>query len=141
MNSKKNHLNPVVRLRRLDEVDIEEKKDDREGSEILRQKKGEKGSEKSHLSPVVKLRKLDERRINGWAEVVIEEEQEDSEGSESGGSILRRGLKFSSAEEYLSFMDEDRPEVDAALQPSLEGMEEEAEGEGTPSSRVVKGYS
>merc|ERR1712192_138003 len=88
------------------------------GGPILMQKKGEK----IHLSPVVRLRRLDERRINAWAQVEIEEEEDDSEGSESGGSILKKGLKFSSADAYLSFMEEDRPEVDAALQPSVEGM-------------------
>ena len=30
--------------------------------------------------------------------------------------------RAASADDYLSFMEEERPEVDAALQPSVEGM-------------------
>ena len=128
-----------------------------------REKIGEKSLEKSHLSPVVRLQKLDERRFNFWAEVDVEEEQNDGNGSESGGSILKKGLKFSSADDYLSFMEEDRPEVEAALQTSavemnyvhaeagvaeeqgngeeVGSLEKEAEDEGSPSNRVVKGSS
>ena len=128
-----------------------------------REKIWERSLEKSHLSPVVRLRKLDDRRINFWAEIDIEEEQNYGNGSESGGSILKKGLKFSSADDYLSFMEEDRPEVEAALQPSVVEMnyvydeaglgeeqgnrkedgslEKEAEDEGSPSNRVVKGSS
>ena len=119
--SGKNHLSPVVRLLRLDERSINAWAEmNIEESENVGGDR--RGSAKSHLSPVVKLRRLGERGINFWAEVDIEEEQDDSEGSESGGSILKKGLKFSSADDYLSFMEEERPEVDAALQPSVEGM-------------------
>ena len=118
-----------------------------------RENGGKGNSEKNHLNPVVRLRRLDERRINAWAGVDIEEEQDDSdEGSESGGSILKQGLKFSSADAYLSFMEEDQPEVDAALQPpeagvgeeqgngeEVESLEKEAEEEVSPLNRGGKG--
>ena len=78
-------------------------------------------------------------------EAEVEEEQEDGEESEDeetiGGSILTRGLKFSSVEDFLSFMGGDMSEVDSALQPSAVEVnstcaEEEAdqgkrEGEGS----------
>ena len=49
------------------------------------------------------------------AEIGVDGDQEVCEEGESveevdGGSILTRGVKFTSAEEFLSFMEEDRSE-------------------------------
>ena len=57
------------------------------------------------------------------AGVKVEEEQEDSEGSEEeemavGGSNLTRGVKFSSAGDFDSFLGEDKSEVEVDLQLS-----------------------
>ena len=89
---------------------------------------GEKKGEKNGLSPVVRLQRLDEGSINIWTNMDMEEEQKGGEesgrkemiglGDGDGGSILTRGLKFSSADEFFSFMGEDGSEGDAALQQS-----------------------
>jgi len=93
----------------VDEVEQEVDAEDKE-------KKGERASEKIHLNPVVRLKRLKKGNINAWDELDIKEEQdggEESEGEEMvGGSILTRGLKFSSAQDFLLFMG------DAALQSS-----------------------
>ena len=73
------------------------------------------------------------------AEVGVEEEQEVCEKGESveevdGGSILTRGVKFTSAEEFLSFMEEDRSEGENGG----EMVEQEGEAEESNLSRGQK---
>ena len=105
------------------EVEADDRCEDRE-------KKGDRTSVKKHLSPVVRLQRLKEGNANAWDELDIKEDQDDGEESEGeemdGGSILTRGLKFSSAQDFLSFMG------DAALQPSAvevnHGCAEEGDG-------------
>ena len=71
------------------------------------QENRERKEEKKNLHPVVRVQRLDKRTIRAWVP-----------DSEESGSILKRGLKFSSAESFLSFIEADRSQVDAALQPS-----------------------
>ena len=74
---------------------------------VEQENRGRRGERKEEKNPVVRVKRLDEGTIKAW-----------TGDSEESGSILKRGLKFSSAEEFLSFMEADRSEVDAALQPS-----------------------
>merc|ERR1719500_510816 len=100
------------------EVEADDRCEDRE-------KKGDRTSVKKHLSPVVRLQRLKEGNANAWDELDIKEDQDEGEEMD-GGSILTRGLKFSSAQDFLSFMG------DAALQPSAvevnHGCAEEGDG-------------
>ena len=80
------------------------------------EKAREKPTEKSDLNPVVMLKRLDEGSIDVWTQKDVGKEQgaiEESGNEEEvdegiRGSILNRGVKFTSTEEFLSFLEEDR---------------------------------
>ena len=96
-------------------------------------------SEGGDLNPVVRLKRLDEGCIKYWTQNDIGKEQEICEKSKSEeevdrGSILTRGVKFNSAEEFLSFMEEGRPEDEN----DVEEMKQEDEAIQTNFSRSPK---
>ena len=69
----------------------------------------DKSTEKTDLNPVVMLKRLDEGSIDVWTQKDVGEESgnEEEEVAEGiRGSILNRGVKFTSTEEFLSFLEE-----------------------------------
>lgn len=82
-----------------------------------RENRGKRNSETNILSPV--QTQAGKERIIFGAEVDIKEEQDDTEGSENGGTILKKGHKFSSADEYLSFMEDDQPDQEETSAATL----------------------